>query len=473
MSAQVADNNCPGGCSCSRLRVEIEIKRHYTYKVYTPGSLICGHVAIHTPSDLVLHDIDIAFIGSAATRNFVQPDPVCATKPFMKLSMPIDSASFPAGHVFKAGSVYTVPFHFVVPAQLLASSCRHRCSNAAVRERHLRLPPSMGFSPGNDQSPDEASIVYSIIATGTRYLSEPPVPVRLFEAYRTIRILPTSPEDAPLDIAADNGRYVLSKTQCLWRTFFAGREGTLTASASQPKAVMLSADETAASRSLVRLTLTFTPASSDNATPPRVKAVSAKMITTTFFDVSPLGRLPSIETWARSEDAPFQHSTSYKLFDEQVEGLLVWTEDADETAETPEPELQRRRASYPVDSGRAPNRRETLTRRRTSEHQGSRPAACFTSAIDIRFSIPGDRSISFLPSFDSCLISRAYCLRLAVSLGAAHSSLVLKLPLQIGVQGAVPETLRAGAADDESERNRTRHMAAARYNVLPEYSVVL
>ncbi|EFY95621.1 Bul1 domain protein [Metarhizium robertsii] len=461
MSAQIAENICPDGCSHNKIRADIEIDQHYTYKIYTPGSLIAGHVTISTPSDVLFHNIDILFVGSAATRNFVQPDPVCATRPFLKLCMPIDDASFPSGHLFKASKMYTIPFHFVVPAQLLLGSCRHRCKNAAVQERHLRLPPSMGFCPGDDQSPDGARVVYSIIAVGTRDVLEPPIPVRLFTAYKTIRILPISPEDAPLDITTDNRRYVLSKAQCLWKTFFTGREGILTASASQPKAVMLSPDETGASWSLVRLKLVFAPASSLY-TPPRIKSVSGKIIATTFFNISPLNRLPSVETWDRGEDQPFQHTTGHKLFDEQAEGL-VWTKDAD-TAE-----LEGRRASYPLDPSHSLNRpHETLTRNRTNEDGGARPSMCFTSAMDIQFSIPSDKSVFFPPSFDSCLISRVYSLRLSISLGAAHTSLVLKLPLQIGVQGAIPHAFRAGEGGNESERMR----AAACYNVLPEYSSI-
>ncbi|EFY89910.1 arrestin (or S-antigen) [Metarhizium acridum CQMa 102] len=461
MSAQITETICPESCPHNKIRAEIEINQHYTYKIYTPGSLISGHVTISTPSDVLFHNIDILFVGSAATRNVVQPDPVCATKSFLKLCMPIDEASFPTGHLFKAAKMYTIPFHFVVPAQLLMGSCRHRCQNAAVQERHLRLPPSMGFCPGDDQSPDGARIVYSIIAVGTRHVLEPPIPVRLFAAYKTIRILPISPEDAPLDIAADNRRYVLCKTQCLWKAFFTGREGILTASASQPKAVMLSPDETGASWSLVRLKLVFAPASSLYS-PPRIKSVSGKIIATTFFNISPLNRLPSVETWGRSEDQPFQHTTSSRLFDEQAEGL-VWTKDADAA------ELERRRASYPLDPSHTLNRPdEILTRHRTDEDGGARPSMCFTSAMDIQFSIPGDKSIFFPPSFDSCLISRVYTLRLTISLGAAHTNLVLKLPLQIGVQGATPDAFRAGDGGSESQRIR----AAACYNVLPEYSSI-
>lgn len=171
MSAQIAENICPEGCPDNKIRADIEIDQHYTYKIYTPGSLIAGHVTISTPSDVLFHNIDILFVGSAATRNFVQPDPVCTTRPFLKLCMPIDDASFPSGHLFKASKMYTIPFHFVVPAQLLLGSCRHRCKNAAVQERHLRLPPSMGF-PNEETRRDVWAAKESIYPENAAYFRE-------------------------------------------------------------------------------------------------------------------------------------------------------------------------------------------------------------------------------------------------------------------------------------------------------------
>lgn len=452
--------------------MEIKINRHYTYKIYTPGTSISGNVTITTPCDVLFSNIDIAFVGSATTQNFVQPDPVHATKPFLKLPMPINDASLPSGHIFKAGRVYTIPFHFVVPTQLLMGSCRHRCNNTMVQEHHLRLPPSMGFCPANDQSPDEAKIIYSIVVAGTRNYWDLPIPVRLFRTQKKIRVLPIRPEDAPLDIDPDNTRYLLSKSQCLWKTFFTGREGELTASASQPNAVMLSLDGTTASSSSIRIELTFVPSSLQSA-PPRVKSVSGRFISTTFFHILPLSRLPNMETWKRRDDPPFNYDISYKLFDWPI-GELIWEKHLG-------PES--RRASYPLDRRTMPKRRASLIRYRNSNHEDSKPSLDdmpmrYTTDVHIPFSIPHSNNDFFLPSFDSCLISRAYALRLSISSGPTHTNIVLKLPLQIGVEDTSPTNSRlgpfgTGAAITALREDNANSLGTANYNVLPEYSSTL
>ncbi|OAQ62363.1 arrestin (or S-antigen) [Pochonia chlamydosporia 170] len=473
MASFIEEYSCPDPHGLNDIRTNIEIKQHHTYKIYTPGDLISGHFTIETPFDVEVNSIDISFLGSTATRNYVQPDPIYATKPFMKLCMPINDSSFPDRHVFKTGTVYSIPFHFVVPSQLLMGSCRHGCKNSVVQERHLRLPPSMGFCPGNDQSPDEARVVYSIVVVGSKKFWEASVPIRLFQAYKTIRILPTCPEDAPLDISPANSQYVLCKTQSLWKTFFAKREGELTAVASQPNAVMLSTDGSTASTSYIRLHLTFRPVSLISP-PPSIKSVSGKLISTTFFHILPLTRLPSLDTWKKNEDPPFKHTATHKLFDRQVE-KLQWTTDGDGA------EMEERRSSYPLDNSQTLKRPESLIHYHTSERPSQTPEPILLrTEMSIQFTIPHGNTNFFLPSFDSCLVSRAYSLRLAISLGATHTNLILKLPLQIGVEDATPRTFRVGegvtdaelSAENqlERERDRARSLAAAGYNVLPGYS---
>jgi hypothetical protein len=326
------------------------------------------------------------------------------------------------------------------------------------------MPPSMGFCPGSDQSPEEARIVYSIVVVCTRLFVDLPVPVRLFTAHKTIRVLPTSPEDAPLDISPQSNLYVPSKTQSLWKTFFVAREGELTASASQPNAVMLSPDGTAASSSSMQLRLTYT-SELPIPTPPRIKSVSGKIVAMTFFHVLPLTQLPNLETWKRHRDPPFQHTASLKLFDQQVE-QLTWT-----TA-TGADGLQKQ---YTPGSPHVIKQDEAVTCQGSSEDASK--LTRLEAEMTIAFNIPHGNQNFFLPSFDSCLISRTYFLRLSISLGAAHTSVVLKLPLQIGVEGASPRHSCANVSGREAECQldwgRGQALNETGYHHLPEYSLVL
>lgn len=90
-------------------------------------------------------DFDI-FTGISATRlDFVQQYPSHSFRPFMKLRMPIAPTALPELKLFKGGKTYMVPFNFVVPHQLTLGSCTHHCTIPAVLEKHLRLPPTVGF----------------------------------------------------------------------------------------------------------------------------------------------------------------------------------------------------------------------------------------------------------------------------------------------------------------------------------------
>ncbi|OAA37430.1 arrestin [Metarhizium rileyi] len=405
--------------------IHIKIERHFNSKVYTSGSTISGQAVVHTQKDTRFDDFDIIFSGIAATRlDFVQQYPSHSFRPFMKLRMPVDRSTLPESSVFEAGKTYAIPFHFVVPHHLTIGACNHHCSSPAVKEQHLRLPPTVGFWQGDDQAPDMVQIEYSIKARAYRRASEESgVPNKLMEGYHILKVLPSLPEDAPLDITFRDERYNLSKTKTVRKNLFSVKAGKLTATATQPCAVMLSADGHQASGSVARVSLEFSPMSAET-TPPKINSVSGKIISSTFFGAAPTDLLPNLGSRATYTANPsLSYTVSNNLFNNKTVEKVNW---------------QMRNVSGRRDSGYSSlgYADEEQSETDCSDDDAKKGKTCpirRNAILDIPFSIPMTKRI-FLPTFHSCLISRTYTLHLSLSVGPTNTAMSLAIPLQVGVE---------------------------------------
>jgi hypothetical protein len=371
-------------------------------------------------------DFDIIFSGIAATRlDFVQQYPSHSFRPFMKLRMPIDRSALPEDNVFEAGKTYTVPFHFVVPHHLTIGACNHHCSSPAVKDQHLRLPPTVGFWEGDDQAPEMAHIEYSIKARAYRRATEAGrVAQKVMDGYHILRVLPALPEDAPLDITYRDERYNLSKTKTIRKNLFSAKAGKLTATAGQPNAIMLSADGRQASGSVVRVNLEFEPTSTDSV-PPKVNSVSGKIVTSTFFGAAPTDLLPNLGSRAAYTANPsLSYTVNNNVFNNKTAEKLAW---------------RMRNVSGRRDSGYSSlgNAEEDQSETDLSDNVAQKSKKCairHNAVLDIPFSIPMSNKKIFLPTFHSCLISRTYTLHLNLSVGPTNTAMSLAIPLQIGVE---------------------------------------
>lgn len=412
--------------------IDIKIDRHFNSKVYTSGSTIAGQAIVRTQRDTPFDEFDIIFTGIAATRlDFVQQYPSHSFRPFMKLRMPLPRSAFPESGVFEGGRIYTIPFNFVVPHQLTLGACNHHCSAPVVREQHLRLPPTVGFWEADDQAPEMAQIEYSIKARA--YRRPPPgtpslPPVKLMEGYHMVKVLPALPEDAPLDITFRDERYNLSKSKTIRKNLFSAKAGKLTATATQPNAVMLAADGHGASTSTARITFGFAPTSAEMA-PPKINSVSGKITAATFFGAAPTDLLPNLGSRsAYTANPSLSYTTTNSLFSKSID-KLAW---------------QQRNVSGRRDSGYSSfgtgedaSDTDCSEGRGRAGGKGKSSKKCpiqHTAVLEIPFSIPMSNRKLFLPTFHSCLISRTYTLHLSVSFGPTNTTMSLAIPLQIGVE---------------------------------------
>ncbi|OAQ71285.1 arrestin [Pochonia chlamydosporia 170] len=448
--------------------IQVKIDRHFNSKVYTSGSTISGQAVVKTQKDTQFDDFDIIFSGIAATRlDFVQQYPSHSFRPFMKLRMPIDRSTLPDSHVFEAGKTYTIPFNFVVPHHLTIGACNHHCSSPAVRDQHLRLPPTVGFWEGDDQAPEMAQIEYSIKARAYRRAAEGgDAPNKIMEGYHILKVLPALPEDAPLDITFRDERYNLSKTKTIRKNLFSAKAGKLTATANQPSAVMLSADGHRASGSIARINLEFAPTATETA-PPKINSVSGKIVTSTFFGAAPTDLLPNLGSRATYTANPsLSYTVSNNVFNNKTVEKLAW---------------QMRNVSGRRDSGYSSlgNADEDQSETDSSDDATKKSKSCpirHNATLDVPFSIPMSKKV-FLPSFHSCLISRTYTLHLNLSVGPTNTALSLAIPLQIGVEtiyepqdGELPSFESVMAEDEQAASDGQLNARAIQFPELMEHT---
>ncbi|KAH6895267.1 hypothetical protein B0T10DRAFT_211594 [Thelonectria olida] len=401
--------------------LEVKLDNHWSSKAYTSGSTISGHVIVNPTRDVPFSDLEILFTGTAYTRvDFVNQYATYAARPFMKLRMPVRDADFPNPRIFQAGRTYTVPFHFVVPHQLTLSACTHPVEHSGIRDAHLRLPPTMGFWESDDQSPEMANIEYAIRAVA---FYDSPIEGRTMplDGFHMVKVLPSLPEDAPLEISAEDERYHLQKTKSIRKNIFSAKQGKLTAHAVQPSAVVLSADGLHAGESVMRVNLAFDPSSAGVA-PPKINSVTAKLQSTTFFSNAPMDHFPNLGARIKHQTSPcLTYSTTTNLSTTPLD-TLTWELES---------MLQRRDSGYSSSSWPEGDASDSDG---GSHHKSAPSPHRQVSALKIPFTLAHGNKKFFLPTFNSCISGRSYFIHLTVSVGPMNTNINLVVPLQLMVE---------------------------------------
>lgn len=447
------------GTAHSKSVVEVTLDRHYISKVYTSGSKVTGTVVIQPHQNVKYDEFEILFLGVAATRlDFVQQFTSHSWRPFLKLRMPIEDSHLPESNIFKAGERYTVPFNFVVPHQLTLGACNHTVVSPTVQQQHVRMPPSVGCWESDDMAPEMAQIRYSVQAHALRKIAGEEKPHNVLEGERIIKVLPASPEDAPLDISGRDELYKLSKAKTIRKSLFSPKTGKLSADTAQPGAVMLSADGRDASSSTARINLQFVPDSAETA-PPKINSVTAKLQTITYFSGGTVDHLPNYGGRGTYHATPaLSYSTTSSLSQKASPESIKWRQE--------NVSAMRRDSGYSSfgdeDAIQSDSSAGATEARRSGKPKTTKKSCPIrhTSSLDINFSLPSSKKKFFLPSFHNCLISRVYVLQLTLSIGPTNTTMTLALPLQIGVDtvheplgGELPsfETVMALAEEEEAD----------------------
>ncbi|KAI1469966.1 uncharacterized protein F4812DRAFT_308505 [Daldinia caldariorum] len=427
-SASSAEHSRMLGGYASKSNIGIHIKNHYRSRVYTTGSEVSGEVII-TPQTSTRFDIlQIVLLGTSKTCTDAVNIPQTTAHTFLKLAMPIPESSYPIPRVFEAGLTYTIPFTFVIPSTLTLNACSHHVANNSVQEHHTRLPPTMGSWEKDDFAPQMSRVQYAIKARVYTDDGTDGSNTKIMEATEEIKVLPTTPEDAPLSITKQDDLYVMSKSKTLRRSIISPKTGKLTITAAQPSAAMLIPDGKTITSTIVPLHLEFEPIPIDTR-PPRVTGITSKVTAVTYFSAGGMSHYPNLKNGYRSfgSDSRGSYSNTVSITTGPF-GEVKWSHHL---------RAQSRRSSgYGSDS---PSSDTDLPSTPTSKKATSNLSSpIFHSAqLQVPIQLPVQKR-TFVPTFHSCITSRVYVLWLTITVGSGGNSanLTLGVPLQIGVSGA-------------------------------------
>ncbi|KAI2613798.1 uncharacterized protein GGS25DRAFT_17615 [Hypoxylon fragiforme] len=408
--------------------IHIHIKNHYRSKVYTTGSEVSGHVTINPPVDVRFDTLQVVLLGTSKTRLDAVNIPQSTAHTFLKLIMPIPESAYPIPRVFEAGMTYTVPFTFVIPSTLTLNACNHNVANDSVQEHHVRLPPSVGSWEKDDFSPNMSRVEYAVKARVYKDEEGVSLGTKLLEACQEIRVLPAVPEDAPLNITENDDLYKMSKRKTLRKTIISPKSGTVTITATQPSAAILSPDGQTITTTSVPLTLEFEPSATD-VQPPKITGVSSKVAAVTFFSACGINHYPNLKDGRRkfSTDGRGSYSSTVSASTGSIEALR-WGRHISMNA--------RRDSGYGSEGLSSSDSDQTPKTAPMKKSKGSLPSPVYyTSRVQVPIQLPAHKK-AFIPTFHSCITSRVYVLSLTVSVssGGASAHITLNVPLQISVE---------------------------------------
>jgi hypothetical protein len=295
------------------------------------------------------------------------------------------------------------------------------------------------LAPHDDLSPDMSKITYLVKAEVIRNGDVRDDDTVLVEGVKKIRVIPAVQEAPPLSFLDDDSEYVLSKTKSLRKGVFSGTLGRITVSAAQTKALILPPPSSPTSTSVVTmatLNLRFYPNSTSE--PPRLGAVTTKIRASTFFSTVPSQVLPSFSNQrSMFEVSRGVYSTTVPLSSRCVESV-TWTKHEPIAAD------QRRESNSSTSSDGScsvlgPDDEDVLH---------------YTAKVFVPITLLPSKS--WVPSFNSCTISRIYTIDLSLSIhtpatGVRASTVSLHLPVQIAAAGNPVGRARLTAAEAAAE----------------------
>ncbi|KAI3328974.1 arrestin [Xylariaceae sp. AK1471] len=410
--------------------MNVYIDNHYQSKIYTTSSNVSGHVKVNTSHDVQFDTLQVLLLGTSKTSIDAVSIPQATSHTFLKLTMPIPDSYYPIPRRFEAGCTYTIPFHFVIPQHLTLNACSHCVPNNALKDHHLRLPPSVGNWDKDDCAPRMARVTYSVRAR-VYHEEVDGKTAKVMEASHDIKVLPTVAEDPPLSIARQDRMYVLSKSKTLRKSILSPKLGTVTVSANQPAPAMMSSDGHRITPTTAQLDLVFEPTSCESQ-PPKITAVTSKVTAVTYYSTGGINQYPNLKDWSRSfgADGRGVYTNSIPLPSTPVE-KAEWKQHL--TAQA------RRDSGYGSelhsDSDHSADGHQTPPRGSDSRKRNKGAPYYYTTKVQVPVQLPTTKK-QFIPTFHSCITSRVYVLWMTVTLSAltgSSSTVTLGVPLQVGV----------------------------------------
>lgn len=376
--------------------VSLELHHHYSSKIFYPGSVVSGDLVVAPTRHLEDVAIQISFVGKSQVQREDVQGRQTTSHNFLKLDMPLPDSSYPQSGDMQSGTSYRIPFSFTVPLQLLPSACPRKDDLDGVSDHHLQLPPTMGGWEKDDMSPELTRISYAVTASVYQGASSR----KIMGASKSVNVLGSIFEDPPLNITKKDENYKMKRTKKVRNGLLSRSLGRITATADQPTAFYLESDGRVANQSEAIVNLFFEP-SAPGIAPPEIETVSAKIRAYTWYSGTPMQTLPNF--------GPGRGAFSMTV--------PVKTESVTD-------------ASWALSLSKLDEldyKKQSLTTQR--------------KAVNVRFTLPASKK-TFLPTFHSCLISRAYTMELKLKIGSQNVNLALPVQIVNGI---------ASVFDDEND----------------------
>ena len=438
--------------------------RHCNDSFYSTHGMIQGHVSLKFEKDTVVDDLCVTLEGKATIRmeNHVSllsnAGYVVGDHTFLRMSQPIQSTMLPEDHLARRGERYMIPFNFIVPETLLPYACSHGiASESVVRRAHLLLPPLLGIFRTsslliNDLGPKGTEVSYNVHARiRTPFHEGTSVPL---EAAKRVRIIPMRREEPPVSIRENDPYYTLNQEKNVYRgTSTVGKfVGRLVAETTQLSSLQLPhprADVGDHPTLTAAVSLEFYPAS-QREPPPQLGSITSKLRSFTFLGAAPNNMLRRPGDCHEDTAEHTQHANTTRLASYNL-GTTAWVKHKPRSIAAKSEPMQHVPSSEVARTSRAP----------FPSNPCEDQLSFYTTSLQIPIRLPQypsnqSKQKSFVPTFSSCIVSRAYSIELNLSYKGVsatsesltniattsasisqyltpQSHLLLRIPLQISV----------------------------------------
>ncbi|GKZ39461.1 hypothetical protein AbraIFM66950_000369 [Aspergillus brasiliensis] len=356
-------------------KLTITIKDPKPY--YTTWDRMEGSVTVTMDNKTAFNNIQITFEGSsrvALPRPITELCEATASHTFLKLQQPIDP---PISPTYIPGRTYKYPFCFVIPEDLPLGSCIHEKNNDYVDHRHAKLPPTLRFA---NLSQELCAVRYCIRATvssrDTNVTGKNKVSTT---STRDIRFVPAH---QPNSIPSSLQNFISSQNNAGQQE---KRETPLSSKRlaianSSAHLVQICVDSSHSSfNAYITIPLRFDTL--EEVKPPRLRCLHYTLKASTFLATKPsLGQLKHQDT---------VHETQYRQA--HVENIAT--------------------GSAEISSTQWIQHRPTLND--CTNEDKSETGLHYTTSISLPIRIPQNQPL--IPSFSTCLLSRAYVLDVRIS----------------------------------------------------------
>ncbi|PYH77115.1 hypothetical protein BO82DRAFT_368743 [Aspergillus uvarum CBS 121591] len=363
-----------------------------TINTYTTSDHISGTAAITVEHDVDFDHLNITFEGIYRVYNERTGPPhtdrrIGASRTFLKLQYPLPTTVYPSPRQFNKGETYTFPFSFVVPDCIEPPVCTSK-----LDEAHTQLPPTLTGSSSDDFTPSICEVIYAIqvrIVQGSRKKA-------LAAHSKQVRVVPAD----SLTHSGLGGKANVEGQQ-IDPQILEQAIGQVTLIASQPPPIRPFAPEYVVSKDICSIAVRVRFNSIGRVPPPRLKTLCTKLEVSTPYTCNPELQVSCPPT------AGTDHFVKSISLSSVCMRSVQW-------------QWARR------------SQKDNLAND-NSRHLDCADE-CYEASLVVPITLPRDKVL--VPSFASCLISRAYTLKLSVSYsswGASPfcSSVRLDIPLKV------------------------------------------